>query len=115
MSDQTSAALTTLSEHVSAIERDFLELSKLLERLDEPKGRTVILAAFRTLQRVAEAARPVRAKCPRCGRPDAKMEYEAVNKLSGVWKLPECPTCRELAGVIAAVEKAARTAATTAG
>src|SRR5215470_5299121 len=77
MSDQTSAALTTLSEHVSAIERDFLDLSKVLDKLDEPKGRTVILAAFRTVQRVAEAARPVRAACPRCGRPDSKMEYEA--------------------------------------
>ena len=40
------------------------------------------------------------------------MEYEAVNKLSGVWKLPECPTCRELSQMITGIEKVAKAVAT---
>jgi hypothetical protein len=115
MNDATGMALQALAEHVSAVERDFLELGKLLDTLDESKGRMVTLAAYRAVHRVAEAGRAVKAKCPKCGRPDSKLEYEAVNKLSGVWKLPDCPTCTELSQLIAAVEKAVRATARTAG
>lgn len=115
MSDTTATALQSLADHVGAVERDFLELGKLLDKLDATKGRMVTLAAYRTVHRLAESARSVKAKCPQCGRPDSKLEYEAVNKLSGVWKLPDCPTCSELSQVIAAVEKAVRATARTAG
>lgn len=115
MSDETASPLQPLAEHIAAVERDFLALGKHLEALDEPAGRAVTLAAFRAVHRVAEAARAVKARCPACGRPDSKLEYEAVNKLSGVWKLPDCPTCSELSQVIAAVEKVARTTARTVG
>lgn len=115
MNDAANAAIQSVAEHVALLERDFLQLARALESLDESGGRSATLAAYRAIQRVAEAARPVKANCPRCGRPDSKLEYEAVNKLSGVWKLPECPTCAELTQVINAVEKAARSATRSSG
>lgn len=115
MSDQISTTLASMAEHLSALEQDFLQVGRLLEGMDEARGRPLLLAVQRAIGRVAESARAVKSKCPRCKRPDAKMEYEAVNKLSGVWTLPECPTCRELVQVVVAVEKATRATAPAGG
>jgi hypothetical protein len=108
MSNTIANTLLALNEHLAAVERDFVALGRQMEQADESDGRSALLGAYRAVERVADGARAVRSKCPRCSRPDPSMEYEAVNKLSGVWKLPECPTCRELAQMMAAIEKAAK-------
>ena len=105
--------LLALNEHLAVVERDFVALGRQMEQADVGDGRTALLGAFRAVERVAEGAQAVRSKCPRCSRPDPNMEYEAVNKHSGVWKIPECPTCRELSQMMAAIEKVAKTLAAT--
>jgi phage FluMu protein Com len=111
VSNMIANTLLALNEHLAVVERDFVALGKQMEQADEGDGRTALLGTFRAVERVADGARAVRAKCPRCTRPDPNMEYEAVNKLSGVWKLPECPTCRELSQMMSAIEKVAKTLA----
>ena len=108
MSNAIANTLLTLNEHLAAVERDFVALGRQMEQASESDGRSALLGAFRAVERVADGARAVRAKCPRCSRPDPALEYEAVNKHSGVWKLPECPTCRELAQMMSAIEKVAK-------
>src|SRR5262245_1752434 len=100
--------LLELNEHLAAVERDFVVLGRQMETGNESDGRTALLGAYRAVERVGEGAEAVRAKCPRCSRPDSSMEYEAVNKHSGVWKLPECPVCRELAQMMSTIKKVAK-------
>lgn len=113
MSNAIANTLLALNEHLAAVERDFVALGRQMEQADASDGRSALLGAYRAVERIAEGARAVRAKCPRCSRPDSAMEYEAVNKHSGVWKLPECPTCRELSQMMSAIEKVAKTLAAT--
>jgi hypothetical protein len=108
MSTAIASTLLSLNEHLAAVERDFVTLGRQMDQASESDGRSALLGAFRAVERIAEGAQAVRSKCPRCSRPDPAMEYEAVNMHSGVWKLPQCPTCRELSQLMSAIEKATK-------
>lgn len=104
------AQMRKLTEHIDVVIADFRQLAEAMGKASEEDARSAIVATSASLARVARAARSVRAACPKCSRPDSKMEFEAVNKLSGVWKLPRCETCRDLAELISEVDRCAKAA-----
>ncbi len=108
MSDALDATLQALQQHSSAIDRELLRLAEKVGGADDGRAAAAMSAVERCIQRVAEAARAMRAACPVCKKAQAAIQFEAVNKFSGVWSLPDCAACRGLARLIGAVEKAAR-------
>ncbi|MEP0848182.1 MAG: hypothetical protein HRF50_15335 [Phycisphaerae bacterium] len=108
MSSSIDPVVQSIQQQASALDRDFARLAPLLEKASDSDAGAAMKAIVRSLHRLAEAARAVRNSCPTCRKADANLSFEAVNKLSGVWSLPECNTCRPLARIIGAVEKAAR-------
>lgn len=108
MSNEIDASLCSIRDHASALDHEFLQIAQALRQADPATAHTAMLSVHRALQRLAEAARPITAACPACQKAGGKRKYEPVNPLSGVWSRPECPTCRELSGLIAAVESVIR-------
>lgn len=86
------------------MDREFLQIAKELPSTDVAAARATIMGVYDALERLAEAAKPIVAACPACKAAGGKGRYEAVNEFSGVWSRPECPTCRELSQLIAAVD-----------
>ena len=108
MSDQITASLSSVHDHASALDREFLNIAKALGQADATTARTAMLGVWRALHRLAEAAKPITAACPACQKAGGKRKYEPVNPFSGVWSRPECATCRELSQLIGAAEEVAR-------
>ncbi len=108
MANQRTPSLSSVRDHASAMDREFLKIAKALRQTDLAGARTTMLGVYEALHRLAEAAKPITAACPACQAAGGKGQYEAVNEFSGVWSRPECPTCRELSQPIGAVDNLAR-------
>ena len=111
MSDAISESMGSVAEHVSALDREFVKIAQEVADADEDQARVAMQGVFRSLSRMAEAARPIIAACPTCKAARVDPNYEQVNKYSGVWVIPKCKTCRDLGKMIAVIEKSAREAA----
>jgi len=114
MDEEQTTVSNKIHEHTSALDREFIKLAGDVRGQKAADARDSMLAVYRALTRLADAARPITAACPTCNAPEDQGEYQPVNKLSGVWTLPECPTCKELASAIAAIDKVARKSPATA-
>ena len=108
MSDQAASTIASIQEQAAALDRGLLQLSQEIAGAGKDEARAAFLGVFRTITRLAEAARPLIAACPVCHGTQGGGELEQVNKLSGVWTRPECATCRELSKMIGAVDEVAR-------
>ena len=108
MANEITASLASIQDHTSALDRELLRIAEALRQADPSTARPAILAVYRALHRLAEAAQPITAACPACREAGGKREYKAVNPLSGVWSRPECSTCRELSHLITAAEGVAQ-------
>jgi hypothetical protein len=108
MTKATHAALTPFQEHIAAIEHDFLDIARWLGTAKVDEGRAALDAVSRGLHRLAEAARAVKAACPQCATAGAKMNFDAVNRYSGVWSVHECAACTLLMQIIMSVDAAMR-------
>lgn len=113
MGSPIEAALQAIQQHTSALDRELARIAPMLAEATESQVAGVMSAAVRAIQRLADAARAVRNACPVCRKAEAATRFEEVNKFSGVWSLPDCPTCRGLARLIAGVDKAIREAPAT--
>ncbi|MGE0479431.1 MAG: hypothetical protein AB7Q17_03060 [Phycisphaerae bacterium] len=107
MSSTFDAELKALPDDVLGLENRLSKLADALVDAKPEQGPVAMGETVRALLRIVTAAKRIRKMCPACNRPDAKKVYVAVNKLSGVWRRDECPTCKDLAAVIHAFEKAA--------
>ena len=108
MSEQAESTQASIHEHVSALDHEFVRISESIGSASANDARATMLSVYRALVRLAEAAGALTAACPACRAAGGPSNYEQVNKLSGVWTRPECPSCRELTRLIKAVEKVSR-------
>lgn len=105
-----STVLERLKEHVDAVAEDFALLADRMKDGDQRTGREGLATVYRALMQLIREAEAVRNFCPACSGPNARMQWEAVNKLSGVWKRPQCDECRPLSELLTAAEKVAASA-----
>lgn len=115
MSAPIESCLQEIKQLTSSLDREYVKLGQLLATAEGEAAASAIKTLARSLHRLAEASRAARAACPTCRQADADVQFEAVNKYSGVWQMPECDTCRGLSRIIAAVERAVRDSTATRG
>lgn len=109
MSSALENVLTQITDHTAALESDLHALGESLRAADPGVAHKTFNDIHRHLIRMIDAARAVRDACPNCGGDQNKKNWEQVNVLSGVWKLPRCNLCTRLAAFLDGVEQIART------